>query len=57
VGAIDRRDLAEELGVPSTREAIAAVPVEWLLTAQTELEADLLAHPDPERLGRRLWPA
>jgi para-nitrobenzyl esterase len=30
--------LAEKLGVPATREAIAAVPVERLLTAQTGAE-------------------
>lgn len=41
--------LAEKLGVPPTREAIAAVLVERLLTGQTELKADLLAHPYPGR--------
>lgn len=44
--------LAEKLGVEATREAIAAVPLDRLLAAQTELRADLLAHPDPERWGR-----
>jgi carboxylesterase type B len=43
--------LAERLGVQATREAIAAVPIERLLVAQTELEADLAAHPDPQRWG------
>ena len=43
--------LAEKLGVPPTREAVAAVPVERLLAAQQELTADLLAHPDPDRWG------
>ena len=45
------RHLAEKLGVPPTREAIAAVPVDRLLAAQAELKAELLAHPDPERWG------
>ena len=44
------RYLAEKLGVPPTREAIAAVPVDRLLTAQAELGAEL-AHPDPDRWG------
>jgi carboxylesterase type B len=43
--------LAEKLGVEATREAIAAVPIDRLLQAQTELRADLIAHPDPERWG------
>ena len=46
------RYLAEKLGVPPTREAIAALPVERLLTAQAQLKAELLAHPDPERWGQ-----
>src|SRR5690242_7842485 len=46
--------LAEKLGVPATREAIAAVPVERLLAAQAELKADLLAHPDPESWGHEV---
>ncbi len=45
------RQLARELGVELTREAIAAVPVERLLAAQAALKADLVAHPDPERWG------
>ncbi|OLT01351.1 carboxylesterase [Pseudonocardia sp. CNS-004] len=36
-------DLAGRLGVPATREAIAAAPVERLLQAQEELKADLEA--------------
>jgi carboxylesterase type B len=44
--------LAEKLGVAATREAIAAVPVDRMLQAQAELEADLFAHPDPEHWGR-----
>jgi carboxylesterase type B len=46
--------LAEKLGVAATREAIAAVPVDRLLAAQTDLKADLLVHPDPERWGREV---
>lgn len=46
--------LAEKLGVPATREAIAAVPVARLLAAQTALAADLHAHPDPERWGHEV---
>lgn len=48
------RYLAERLGVPPTREALAAVPVQRLLAAQAELKADLLAHPDPDRWGREV---
>lgn len=43
--------LAEALGVPATREAIAAFPADRLIQAQLELRADLAAHPDPERWG------
>jgi carboxylesterase type B len=46
------RDLARTLGVPASRDAIAAVPVERLLAAQAELKAQLLAHPDPGRWGQ-----
>jgi carboxylesterase type B len=45
------RHLAERLGVPATREALAAVPVDRFLMAQAELKGELLAHPDPERWG------
>jgi para-nitrobenzyl esterase len=45
------RDLAGRLGVPATREAIAAVGVPRLLAAQAALKADLLADPDPARWG------
>ena len=45
------RELAERLGVPATRDAIAAVPSDRLLAAQAELKADMLAHPDPTRWG------
>lgn len=43
--------LSEKLGVPQTREAMAAVPVQRFLAAQTELKADLAARPDPARWG------
>jgi para-nitrobenzyl esterase len=46
--------LAERLGVEATREAIAAVPIDRLLRAQTELEMDLAMHPDPERWGEEV---
>ena len=45
------RYLAEKLGVEATREAIAAVPLDRMLAAQAELDADLFAHPDPQRWG------
>ncbi len=43
------RDLANRLGIEATREAIAAIPPDRLLTVAAELKSDLLAHPDPER--------
>jgi carboxylesterase type B len=42
--------LCERLGVPSTREALAAIPIERSLQAQAELSAELAANRDP-----RLW--
>jgi len=45
------RYLAQKLGLPPTREAIASVPVERLLGAQVEINADLGAHPEPEYWG------
>lgn len=45
------RALAAKLGVPPSREALAAVPTQRFLTAQAELKADLFADPDPERWG------
>jgi carboxylesterase type B len=44
-------DLAERLGVAPTQAALAAVPVERLLAAQTALDADLATQPDPARWG------
>ena len=48
------RYLVEKLGVPPTLEAVAAVPVERVLTVQAELKSELLAHPDPDRWGQEL---
>jgi len=55
------QQLAEKLGVPATREAIAAVPLDRMLAAQGDLKAELGAHylavetgaarPDLERWG------
>lgn len=44
--------LADRLGVPATREGIAAVGVRRLLVAQAELKAELLTDPDPDRWGQ-----
>ncbi|GAA3178388.1 carboxylesterase family protein [Blastococcus jejuensis] len=41
--------LAEVLGVPPTRAAIAEVPVERLLEAQARINAEVLTSPDPAR--------
>jgi carboxylesterase type B len=46
--------LAEKLGVEATREAIAAIPTDQLLTAQLNLRADLAANPDPAHWGREV---
>ena len=43
--------LAEKLGVPATREAVAAVGVDRLLAAQARLKEELFADPDPDRWG------
>jgi para-nitrobenzyl esterase len=43
--------LARKLGMRPAREAMAEVPVERLLTAQAQVKAELLAHPDPDRWG------
>ncbi len=48
------RNLAEKLGVTFSREAIANVPVDRMLQAQAELNADLAAHPDPQRWGEEV---
>lgn len=46
--------LGEILGVEATRETLAAIPIDRLLRAQTDLEIDLAAHPDPERWGEEV---
>ena len=43
--------LAEKLGIEPSLEAIAAVPLDNLLTAQIALSADVFGHPDPARWG------
>jgi carboxylesterase type B len=43
--------LAERLGVPATREAVAAVEIDRFLAAQAALKAELLVDPDPGRWG------
>jgi carboxylesterase type B len=45
------RHLAGKLGVPATREALAAVPIDRLLQAQMALHEELDAKPDPGRWG------
>jgi para-nitrobenzyl esterase len=46
--------LADVLGVPPTREAIAEVPVDRLLEAQAQVDAEVLASPDPARWGAQV---
>ncbi|SEO84351.1 carboxylesterase/lipase family protein [Trujillonella endophytica] len=43
--------LADALGVPPLRAALARVPVDRLLEAQAQIDAEVLAHPDPARWG------
>lgn len=43
--------LAGQLGVPATRDAIAAAPLQRLLYAQDALSLDLQSAPDPARWG------
>ena len=45
------RNLAEKLGVPPTRPAIAAVPVNRLVEAQTAIALEIALQPDPARWG------
>jgi carboxylesterase type B len=44
--------LAQALGVPADRAAIAALPVDRVLAAQAGLKAELIAHPDPDLWGQ-----
>jgi para-nitrobenzyl esterase len=46
--------LARKLGVEATREAIAKVPLDQMLQAQAELNADLAAHRDPQHWGEEV---
>lgn len=48
------RYLADKLGVPATRAAVAEAPMDRFLAAQAELKGDLLAHPDPKRWGEEV---
>jgi para-nitrobenzyl esterase len=50
-GAKTARRLAAKLAVAPTREALAAVPLDRFIAAQTALKDDLLARPDPELWG------
>ena len=43
--------LAERLGVPPDRQAMAAVGVDRFIAAQAELKQDLMMNPDPDRWG------
>ena len=43
--------LAAVLGVPPTREAVAAVPVDRLLQAQAQVDLEVMTSPDPSRWG------
>jgi para-nitrobenzyl esterase len=43
--------LAEVLGVPATRQAIAEVPIDRLLEAQAQVDAEVVGSPDPARWG------
>jgi carboxylesterase 2/para-nitrobenzyl esterase len=45
------RRLADKLGVPATRQAIAQVAPEGVLQAQAQLRGELLANPDPVLWG------
>jgi carboxylesterase type B len=43
--------LAGKLGVPATREAFAALPLDHLIAAQEELKSEIDTRPDPELWG------
>ncbi len=43
--------LADQLGIPPTREAMAAVPPDRLVAASAALKAEMLERPDPARWG------
>jgi para-nitrobenzyl esterase len=46
--------LAEVLGVPATREAMAQVPVDRLLEAQGQVDMELVTNPDPAVWGEEV---
>ena len=46
--------LAEVLGVPATREALAQVPVDRLLEAQTQVGGEVVTAPDPAVWGEEV---
>ena len=48
------QNLAQQLGVDATPDAIASVAADRLVQAQTELKADLISHPDRERWGEEV---
>jgi carboxylesterase type B len=48
------RYVAERLGVPPERDAVAALPVERLLEVQAEIDAELFAGSIPEQLGSEI---
>ena len=43
--------LADRLGVPADRHAMAAVSLDRFIAAQAELKEDLMRNPDPDRWG------
>src|SRR5258708_6225324 len=43
--------LAEKLGVEPTRQAMGTIPIDRLVQAQRELEAEIATNPDPARWG------
>jgi carboxylesterase type B len=48
------RYVAEKLGVPPDRDAIAALPVQRLLEVQAEIDAEIFALSIPEELGTEI---
>ena len=42
---------AEKLGVAPTQQAMAAVPFDRIIAAHSALDAEVMAHPDPDRWG------
>ncbi len=45
------RHIADRLGIPATREAFAAVPLDRLLTVQRGLRGEIASDPEPGRWG------